>query len=152
MFVRPQLEVAVQAWRPWAVKDHSNFKNIQRSATKLVRGQGYLPYETRLSNLDLFPLDYRQLRGDLAHAFRVLRGQECCLPSGDFFELATASTSRVHPLKVSVTGARRKKAFLFQQRDFGLKCLPVDSISSSIDIFKRKFNQYSLMYHCKISN
>ncbi|BHF63234.1 hypothetical protein SprV_0200622600 [Sparganum proliferum] len=81
-FVRPQLEFAIQAWRPWTAKDISILERVQRRATKLVAGQGSLPYATRLANLDLFPLSYRQLRGDLIQAFRIIRGQDCSLVPG----------------------------------------------------------------------
>ncbi|VDM06033.1 unnamed protein product [Schistocephalus solidus] len=106
MFVRPQLEFSIQAWRLWSVKDHNTLEKVQRRATKLVQGQSYLSYETRLSNLDVLPLDYRQLRGDLIQAFRMLRGQDCCLASGDLFELATTTTLRGNPIKLRMTGAR----------------------------------------------
>ncbi|VDL86577.1 unnamed protein product [Schistocephalus solidus] len=62
-FVRPQLESAIQAWRPWAANDINILEKVQRRATKLVLGHGAQPYETRLSSLNLFPLRYRQLRG-----------------------------------------------------------------------------------------
>ncbi|VDL88775.1 unnamed protein product [Schistocephalus solidus] len=141
MFVRPQLEFAIQAWRPWSVKDHNILEKVQRRATKLVRGQSCLPYETRLSNLDLFPLDYRQLRGDRIQAFRMLRGQDCGLASGDCFELATTTTLREHPIKLRVTGARLEtRRFFFSNRVIkAWNALPVDIIMSpSVDTFKRK--------------
>ncbi|BHF84286.1 hypothetical protein SprV_0902743700 [Sparganum proliferum] len=62
-FVRPHLEFAIQAWRPWTAKNLGMLEKVQRRATKLVSGQWSLPYETRLANLDPFPLGYRQLRG-----------------------------------------------------------------------------------------
>ncbi|BHF61912.1 hypothetical protein SprV_0100489200 [Sparganum proliferum] len=100
MFVRPQLEFAIQAWRPWTAKDLSILERVQRRATKLVAGQGSLPYATRLANLDLFPLSYRQLRGDLIQAFRIIRGQDCSLVPGEFFEIATTTNLRGHPFKL----------------------------------------------------
>ncbi|VDL92410.1 unnamed protein product [Schistocephalus solidus] len=123
---------------------------VQRRATKLVQGKRCLPYETRLSNLDLFPLDYRQLRGDLLQAFRMLWGQDCCLASGDFFELATTMTLRGHPIKLHVTGAiLDTKRFFYSNRVIkAWNAFPVDiSVSPSVDTFKRKFDQYSRKYH-----
>ena len=87
--VRPKLEFAIQAWKPWTATGLSSLEKVQPRATKLVTGQSSLPYETNLTSLDLFPLSYRQLRGDLIQTFRILRGQDCCLLSGDFSEVAT---------------------------------------------------------------
>ncbi|VDM00082.1 unnamed protein product [Schistocephalus solidus] len=112
--------------------------------------QSCLPYEKLLSNLDLFPLDYRQLRGNLIQAFCMLRGQDCCLASGDFFELATTNTLRGHPIKLRVTGARLdKRIFSFSNRVIkAWNALPANIImSSSVDTFKRKFDQYNHKYH-----
>ncbi|VDL85489.1 unnamed protein product [Schistocephalus solidus] len=105
-FVRPQLEPAIQAWKPWAAKDINILEKVQRRTTKLVLGQGSELYETRLSNLNLFPLRYRQLRKDLILAFRIYRVQDWCLVSGDFFELATTTNLRGDPFKLRVTVIR----------------------------------------------
>ncbi|BHF66094.1 hypothetical protein SprV_0200910800 [Sparganum proliferum] len=155
MFVRPQLECAIQAWRPWSVKDRTTLEKVQRRATKLVRGYKNLPYETRLSNLNLFPLDYRQLRGDLIQTFRMLRGQDCCLASGDFFQLATTTSLRGHPLKLRVTGARldARRSFFSHRVVNAWNALPVDVVmSSSVNSFKRKLDQRRDMYLHGIRN
>nr|VZI12352.1 unnamed protein product [Spirometra erinaceieuropaei] len=132
-FVRPQLEFAIQAWRPWTAKDLSILERVQRRATKLVAGQGLLPYATRLANLHLFPLSYRQLRGDLIQVFRIIRGQDCSLVPGDFFELATTTNLRGHPFKLRVTGARldTRKFFISNRVVEAWNALPVDVVMSA---------------------
>ncbi|BHF84471.1 hypothetical protein SprV_0902762200 [Sparganum proliferum] len=131
-FVRPHLEFAIQAWRPWTAKDFGILEKVQRRATKLVSGQWSLPYETRLANLALFPLSYRQLSGDLIQAFRIVRNQGCCLASGDFFELATTTNLRGHPLKLRVTGARMdtRKFFFSNKVVAAWNALPEDVVMS----------------------
>nr|VZI50351.1 unnamed protein product [Spirometra erinaceieuropaei] len=62
-FVRPQLEFAIQAWRPWTSKDLSILERVQRRATKLVAGQGSLPYATR----SYFQPAYRARIGLVGH-------------------------------------------------------------------------------------
>nr|VZI07668.1 unnamed protein product [Spirometra erinaceieuropaei] len=162
-FVRPQLEFAIQAWKPWTSKDLSILEKVQRRATKLVGGQGSLPYETRLSNLGLFPLSYRQLRGDLIQTFRLLRGQDCCLVPTDFFELATTTNLRGHPLKLRVTGAKldtRKfffsnrviedtRKFFFSNRVIeAWNALPAGVVmSTSVEAFKRNLDQIATNRH-----
>ncbi|BHF71211.1 hypothetical protein SprV_0401426600 [Sparganum proliferum] len=148
-FVRPQLEFAIQAWRPWTAKDISILERVQRRATKLVAGQGSLPYATRLANLDLFPLSYRQLRGDLIQAFRIIRGQDCTLVPGDFFELATTTNLRGHQFKLRVTGARLDtRKFFFSNRVIeAWNALPVDVVmSASVEVFKRKLDLCSRVH------
>ncbi|BHF82677.1 hypothetical protein SprV_0802581600 [Sparganum proliferum] len=149
-FVRPQLEFAIQAWKPWTSKDLSILEKVQRRATKLVSGQGSLPYETRLSNLGLFPLSYRQLRGDLIQTFRILRGHGCCLVPADFFELATTTNLRGHPLQLRVTGAKLDiRKFFFSNRVIeAWNALPADFVmSTSVEAFKRKLDQCTTTRH-----
>nr|VZI46618.1 unnamed protein product [Spirometra erinaceieuropaei] len=43
-FVRPHMEFAIQAWRPWTAKDFGILEKVQRRATKLVSGQWSPPY------------------------------------------------------------------------------------------------------------
>ncbi|BHF75174.1 hypothetical protein SprV_0501826900 [Sparganum proliferum] len=148
-FVRPQLEFAIQSWRPWTAKDFSILEKVQRRATKLVTGQGSLPYATRLANLNLFPLSYRQLRGHLIETFRIIRGQDCNLVPGDFFELATTTNLRGHPFKLRVTGARLDtRKFFFSNRVLkGWNGLPPGVVvSASVDVFKGKLDLYSVVH------
>nr|VZI01090.1 unnamed protein product [Spirometra erinaceieuropaei] len=149
-FVRPQLEFAIQAWKPWTSKDLSILEKVQRRATKLVGGQGSLPYETRLSNLGLFPLSYRQLRGYLIQTFRILRGQDCCLVPTDFFELATTTNLRGHPLKLRVTGAKLDtRKFFFSNRVIeAWNALPAGVVMpTSVEAFKRNLDQIATNRH-----
>ena len=69
--VRPHLEYAIQAWAPYLQKDKNRLESVQRRATRFVPALRNKPYETRLSDSNLFSLSYRRKRGDLIEIYKI---------------------------------------------------------------------------------
>ena len=74
--VRPILEYNMCALPPVLERDKDAVENVQRRASKRVKGLWDFPYEERLRILGLFSLRYRRTRGDLIMVHRMLTSED----------------------------------------------------------------------------
>ncbi|KAJ8040397.1 hypothetical protein HOLleu_14677 [Holothuria leucospilota] len=96
--VRPILEYGLPAWSPIYKREADLIEAVQRRTTKLIPVLKNLSYSDRLSQLKLFTLAHRRLRGDMTFVCNYLKGQlntNHCL-----FTLSEGSTTRGHSLKL----------------------------------------------------
>ncbi|GAA48363.1 regulator of G-protein signaling 7 [Clonorchis sinensis] len=91
-YVRPLLEYANPVVYSGRTKDVILIERVQRAATKMVAGLKSMDYETRLAVLDLFPLEYRRLRGDLILTYALFEQGL----ANRFFTVDPANTRRGH--------------------------------------------------------
>ena len=74
--VKRQLEYCVQCWSPYYKKVIEKLEGVQRRVTKLIPRLRNKPYEECLSELNLFSLTKRRMRGHLIEVFKVIKGIE----------------------------------------------------------------------------
>ncbi|GAA57311.1 hypothetical protein CLF_112516 [Clonorchis sinensis] len=89
---RPLLEYVNPFVYSGCTKDVILIERVQRAATKMVAGLKSMDYETRLVVLDLFPLEYRRLRGDLILTYALFEQGL----ANRFFTVDPANTRRGH--------------------------------------------------------
>ncbi|VDN15902.1 unnamed protein product [Dibothriocephalus latus] len=114
---------------------------------KMVKNLGHLPFEDRLTELDLLSLKYKQLCGDLIKIYRIVRGRECVLEFEEFFELARIYHLWGHPFHLQM----KPVPMVFQRNAFPQRVirtwngLPDEGVlSDTVETFKRKLDSHQL--------
>ena len=74
-------------------KDAIQIENVQRRATRLVKG-----LKERLKILGLPTLEYRRDRADMVQVYKILHGLDKA-DKNSLFKMATYQQTRGHPLK-----------------------------------------------------
>ena len=130
---------------PHEEKDITLLENVQRRATKMVRGLGHLSYEERLNALELTKLEERRIRGDMILTYRLLSGEEG-VDYRRFFTLKSHDhNTRGHFLKINTVYARTNvRNFFFSIRVINRwNSLPGKVVSAPCtSVFKSRYDYW----------
>lgn len=147
-YIRPQVEYSIQAWSPWLIRDERLLEAAQRWATKLTRGMWYKSYEERLSELGLFSLKYRRIRGDLILTYKILHTKDH--PCRHLLQRPTTSHLRGHPLKLlhSFSRVNCRRNFFSLRVVTRWNSLPQMIVEAdNLEQFKRMLDSHLVDFH-----
>lgn len=142
--VRPILEYCGVVWCPYLIKDIDILENVQRRFTRFLPSLRDLPYNARLSHLNLDTLYARRLRFDLITVYKVFHGLIKINPSS-LFHLSTDFRTRGHNYKLFVSHSRLDiRKYFFSCRVIPMwNALPVSCVqASSVPLFKTRLSNF----------
>ena len=121
-FVRPMLEYAVGAWRPWQQGDIDSIEKVQKRVMRMVSNARGAGYEERLSEVGLTTLEERRARGDMVETFKTLSGMNRVVAS-EWFDMQEeeARPTRANAVVVEGEMVRKKKVLVGQRANLEVR-------------------------------
>ena len=142
-YIRPHMELCVQAWSLYLVKDVQCLEIVQQTATKIVPALRNLPYEERLWQLKLTTLEERRCRGDLIKSFKMMTSDKT-ISQHLFHPSNTGHHFRGHSMKLAVTQYRTevRRHFLSRRIVPNLSRLTQQVVDeTSVNCFKNRLEK-----------
>jgi hypothetical protein len=138
-YVRPLLEYASSVWSPHHLYLISKLEKVQRYFTKRLPGMWHLPYEQRLTSLNLRSLQNRRMLGDLSLCYQIVKHNIDTSLSHSLIVIANSRT-RGHDMKLRVNSFSRDitKSFFTNRVIKAWNRLPFTKCASTNTAFKRQ--------------
>ena len=146
-FVRPHLELCVQAWCPWYENDCEVLERVQKRAVDMVVGLKATGYHDKLKELNLPSLRERRSRGDMIQIWKYQHGVS--LGGSNILQTTSADHTRrtrhtKKPLNISWDNARleiRKNFFVSRCVDSWNSLPERVQNAESLNDFKREYDK-----------
>ena len=142
--VRPHLEYITPVWSPQFKKEQKIIENVQRRATRMVKGLCEKPYHERLKFLGIPSLEYRRQRADMIQTYKIFQQIDKMNINALFPGPPNTSRTRGNSLKIHKQHCRTNlRKHSFSQRVVGLwNNLPQSVVNApSINSFKNQLNK-----------
>ena len=125
-------------------KDVIKLEKVQHRATKLIPALRNKSYEDRLTDLNLFSLEKRRIRGDMIEVWKIISGHEN-LDRSYFFELQENSITRNNGCKI--VGRRfqteiARNWFTYRVVDEWNRLPNLVVNSETLSTFKKRIDEY----------
>ena len=142
--VRPILEYCGVVWCPYLIKDIDILENVQRRFTRFLPSLRDLPYNARLTHLNLDTLYARRLRFDLTTIYKIFHGL-IKIDRSSLFHLSTDLRTRGHNYKLFMSHSHLDvRKYFFSNRVIPMwNSLPASCVeASTVRIFKTQLMKY----------
>ena len=115
-FVRPKLEHAVCAWRPWQQGEIDSLEKVQKRMVKMLSDVRGDDYREKLRSVGLTTLEERRERGDMVETYKTLKGKNR-VEKRDWFEIQEEDARPTRSNATVIDGETvRKREILVGQR------------------------------------
>ena len=157
IYVRPQLEYAIQAWRPWLSKDIELMERVQRRAVRMTSGLKGTSYEEKLAEVGLQSLEDRRVRGDAIQTWKILTKYDN-VSEDHWFKRRTNVTEQVTRRSTNSLNLEEKDfRHEYRKYSFSVRAPKVwnklpDHVreAKNLQTFKRKYDKFlSVFYYSR---
>ena len=142
-YVRPHLEFAISAWRPYLKRDIQVIEKVQRRATRIPTTLKDQDYNFRLDRMGLTTLETRRNRGDIIELYKLERGTDKINWTKDPTWSTQYGRKRSQLRRQIVSSCSQRHNFFLNRVANLWNSLPDEIVNStSVDILKSKLDLF----------